>query len=140
MKIEFEYSLDEYRLFDEHEISEWIALSIQAEKKIPGEVFFHFVTEDEILSINRDYLNHNYFTDIITFDDVFVNIINGDIFISPDTVKSNSQELNYPFLKELKRVIIHGIMHLCGYRDASEEEKCNMRSLEDKYLSYLEKI
>jgi rRNA maturation RNase YbeY len=76
----------------------------------------------------------------VTFDDCFVNIINGDIFISPDTVKSNSQILKAEYITELKRVIIHGIMHLCGYEDKTEEQKCYMRSLEEKYLSYLEKL
>lgn len=140
MEIEFNYSIDEYKLSEEHRIKDWIIKVIGKEEKVPGDIFYNFVSDEEILEVNQNFLNHDYFTDIITFDHSFVNIINGDIFVSMDTVKSNSKILKNDFSQELNRVIIHGIMHLCGYKDHSDDEKAKMRGLEDKYLSYLEKL
>ena len=140
MAIEFDYSTDKYEIFDEIKIRAWITQVIYLEKKVPGEINYRFVSENEILKINQEHLNHDYFTDIITFDSCFVNIINGDIFVSLDTIQSNSKKLSLNRTSENHRVIIHGIMHLCGYNDYSENEKMLMRRLEDKYLSYLEKL
>jgi probable rRNA maturation factor len=138
--IEFEYSSESYKVFNEKKIQEWIFLVLGKEEKDCGTIYYHFVGEEEILEINRLHLNHDYYTDIITFDECFVNIINGDIFISPDTIKSNSNKLALDYITEVYRVIIHGIMHLCGHLDGNETQKKEMRHLEDKYLSYLEKL
>ncbi len=140
MAISFSYSSDEYKVFDEDVIRKWICVVIEKENYKVGEINYEFVSDDEILKINQEYLNHNYYTDIITFDEVFVNIINGDIIVSFDTVLSNAQNIENLFISELNRVIIHGIMHLCGYKDKTVEEKKFMRALEDKYLTYLEKL
>jgi probable rRNA maturation factor len=138
VNIQFHYSFNKYKILDEIKVKNWIQFVIGKENKQLGNISYNFVSEDEILKINQDYLHHDYFTDIITFNECFVNIINGDIFISPDTIKSNSVELNYEFLKEFYRVIVHGIMHLCGYNDSTERQIVKMREMEDKYLSYLE--
>lgn len=140
MNIEFNYSIDEYKLFDEQKVRSWIIDVIGEEKKIPGEIVYSFVNDEEILEVNQNFLNHDYFTDIITFDRSFVNIINGDLFVSIETVRTNSQILKNSENVELLRVIIHGIMHLCGYKDSSDKEKKEMRELEDRYLSYLERL
>ena len=140
MKISFSYSSDQYKIIDEVSIVNWVKKVISNENKRLGTISYNFIGEEEILKINKDHLNHDFFTDIITFDSSFINIINGDILISPDTVKTNSQIFNVSHLEELHRVIIHGIMHLCGYNDNTSDEKSKMRSLEDKYLSYLEKL
>ena len=140
MKISFSYSSDQYKIIDEVSIVNWVKKVISNENKRLGTISYNFIGEEEILKINKDHLNHDFFTDIITFDSSFINIINGDILISPDTVKTNSKIFNVSHLEELHRVIIHGIMHLCGYNDNTSDEKSKMRSLEDKYLSYLEKL
>ena len=140
MKIEFNYSNENYKLLDEHRIRDWIFKVIKDENKVTGEIEYNFVSEEEILDINKEFLDHDYFTDIITFDNCFVNIINGTIFISLDTIKYNSQRLKKEYLSEVYRVIVHGIMHLCGYKDKTDVEKEGMRYVEDKYLSYLDKI
>lgn len=140
MSIDFIYEDDVYKQIDEHRIKKWILKVLEEENKRPGELVYNFVSEEEILNINTQHLNHNYYTDIITFDNSFVNIINGDLFISLDTIKSNSERFKFSYKEEIYRVIIHGIMHLCGYSDSSDIEKAFMRKLEDKYLAYLEKL
>jgi probable rRNA maturation factor len=127
-------------LLDEEKIRYWISKVIEKENKKLGEIVYEFTTDENILQINTKFLNHNYFTDIITFDESFINIINGNIFISIDTVKENARDLDISFYLELYRVIIHGVMHLCGYADKSNEEKKLMRNKEDMYIAYLEKI
>lgn len=140
MPISFDYRKDNYKLFDEDRIAKWLKNVIKEEKKRLGEIEIEFVTEDEILEVNKNYLNHDYFTDIITFDECFVNIINGKLIISADTVLYNAQKNKISWINEILRVIVHGIMHLCGYKDASNEQKSIMRKMEDKYLHYLEKL
>ena len=140
MLIEFEFEREEYRIFDEAVLKDWILFVLQKEEKRLGEIVYQFVSDETILKVNQDYLAHDYYTDIITFDDSFVNIINGSIYVSLETVKYNSQILEKNFKSECYRVIIHGIMHLCGYKDSTDEEKLIMRKKEDDYLIYLEKI
>lgn len=140
MFIDFQFEKEHYVGFEVDIIKEWLEKVVTLEGKVIGEIVYHFVSEEKILVVNKEFLDHDYFTDIITFDDSFVNIINGSIFISPETVNYNSQILKKPFETEILRVIVHGIMHLCGYSDASDAEKNVMRKLEDKYLSYLEKL
>jgi len=140
VSIRFHYSDVSFQLINESKICSWIQEVILSEEKITGDIFYHFVTEEEILEINQVHLSHDYFTDIITFDNSFVNIINGEIFISIPTVQSNAQHFNSDLLLELHRVVIHGVLHLCGYKDTSELEKNKMRLLENRYLSYLEEL
>jgi len=105
--------------------------------KIPGDINFIFCSDEYLLDINVDYLNHDYYTDIITFDYCENNIISGDIFISINRVKENSIEFNQTFLKELHRVIVHGVLHLLGIKDKSLAEREEMTINEDKYLPYI---
>lgn len=138
MFLDFIFEKEEYKLNNTEAIKAWLVETAKTENKILGEVIYSFVSEQRMLEVNNTFLNHDYYTDIITFDESFINIINGSIFISPDTVKYNSQILKNDYQHELFRVIVHGIMHLCGYNDHTEPEKKIMRALEDKYLSYLE--
>lgn len=140
MSIVFIYDDDSFKIFDENKVLKWIKEVAYAERKIIGDINYQFVTEETILDFNARFLNHNYFTDIITFDDSLVNIINGDIIISFDTVQSNANKFDVSCENELYRVIIHGVMHLCGYADSTENEKKVMRDKENQYLSYLEKL
>jgi rRNA maturation RNase YbeY len=140
VRINFNYQDSKYKIIDEEITKIWINKVIKKENKKLGELEYNFVTEKEILKTNQEFLNHDYFTDIITFDNSFVNIINGVIYISPDTVCTNACNFNVSYKDELYRVVIHGVMHLCGYRDRTESEKILMRKKENQYLHYLEEL
>ncbi|MDR1331951.1 MAG: rRNA maturation RNase YbeY [Tannerella sp.] len=116
-------------------VRRWIR-SVAAEYgKTPGAITYIFCTDVEILSVNRAYMHHDYYTDIITFDYSGGNDISGDLFISLDTVRSNSEKFATAFSDELLRVMIHGVLHLCGLSDKSREEQLHMRQAEDAALS-----
>ena len=119
--------------------SEFFILSlsnvVKTELKELGDISIIFVSDQYLLEINQKYLNHDYFTDIITFDYCEDNVISGDLFISVDRVKENADSFNVDELTEIHRVMIHGVLHLCGYKDKTEEEEKNMRLLENKYLN-----
>ena len=114
----------------------WINEVIHLEKKQPGHLNYIFCSDERLLEINQKYLNHETFTDIITFDNSEEEgVIEGDIFISIERVKENALTLQTDFMEEVHRVIIHGILHLAGHTDKSKEEKAIMRKKEDAYLS-----
>lgn len=117
--------------------SAWIKKVAASYGKNIGEIAYIFCDDEKILEVNREYLQHDYFTDIITFDYCEEKRINGDIFISVDTVKSNSEQLGVPYEQELHRVIIHGILHLCGINDKGEGEREIMEMEENKALAML---
>ena len=102
-----------------------------------GDICYIFCSDEKILEINRKYLQHDFYTDIITFDYSEGNRISGDIFISLDTICSNAQKYGTDYIEELHRVIIHGILHLCGLTDKSETEKKKMRKAENEALKLL---
>lgn len=119
------------------ETTSWIkAVANMHEKKI-GEIAYIFCSDEKILEVNREYLQHDYYTDIITFDYCEDNILSGDIFISLDTVKSNSEQFKTTYDEELHRTIIHGILHLCGINDKGEGEREIMEAAENKALALL---
>ncbi len=115
----------------------WIKEVAHLNGKKIDEISYIFCSDNKILEINKQYLQHDYYTDIITFDYSEGNSISGDIFISLDTVKSNSQEYNTHFIEELHRVIIHGVLHLCGYKDNTPEEEKIMREKENEALNLI---
>ena len=104
-----------------------------------GDITVVFVTDDYLLEMNKTHLEHDYYTDIITFDYTVSNFISGDLFISYDRILENANEFKVVTLNELCRVIFHGVLHLCGYKDKSNEEELLMRAKEayylDKYVS-----
>ena len=100
-----------------------------------GELSVIFCSDEFLLDMNKEYLNHDYYTDIITFDYVEGNIISGDLFVSLDRVKENAEMYNSRMLRELYRVVFHGTLHLCGYKDKTDEEQKVMRAKEDYYLN-----
>jgi len=116
------------------ETTNWIKSIAQQYNKKIGEIAYIFCSDACILKINSEYLQHDYYTDIITFDYSTENTISGDIFISLDTVKSNAEKYEQPFETELYRVIIHGILHLCGQADKSPEERAEMTRKENLAL------
>ena len=101
-----------------------------------GDINYIFCTDDFLLQLNRVHLQHDYYTDIMTFDLSEGDEIEADIFISIDRVKENSQKSNIPFLDELARVMFHGLLHLMGYNDETPDEKQKMRNKEDEYLTH----
>ena len=126
-----------FNLNDTSIISDWIHKVISNEGLETGEINFIFCDDDYLLKLNVAFLDHNTLTDIISFDYTMGNLISGDVYISIPRVMDNASIFNTSFQNELHRVIIHGILHYCGYKDKSEDEKLIMRSKEDEYLSVL---
>lgn len=118
-------------------MTRWIKETIASEGKTIGDISFIFCSDAYLLEMNKQYLNHDYFTDIITFDYVEENVISGDIFISCDRVKENALEFNTGFENELSRIIIHGVLHLLGFKDKTKKDKLLMTQKEDFYLKVL---
>jgi len=119
-------------------ISDWIKEVIGLEGKSCGDITIIFCSDDYLLNVNRQYLNHDYYTDIITFDYVDKQLISGDIFISIDRIAENSEIYNSGFKNELHRIVVHGVLHLLGYKDKSKKDKLLMTEKEDTYLKLLE--
>jgi len=117
--------------------TKWIKSVANKYDKQIGDICYLFCTDEKILEINRQFLNHDFYTDIIAFDYSEGNKISGDIFISLETVLSNSQKYQTSFDEELHRVMIHGILHLCGLNDKSDDEIKEMRKAEDEALRML---
>ena len=132
--IDFNYET-EFTLENEEAISGWISNVIKSEDKKEGEINYIFCDDEYLLEINKEHLQHDYYTDIISFDYSVGNEINGDMFISVDRVKENAEDFNVTFEEELKRVIVHGVLHYCGYKDKSEADEFLMRSKEDEKLA-----
>ena len=132
--ITFNYET-EFKLRTETQIANWISKSIANEAFNEGYINYIFCDDNYLLDINVKYLKHNELTDIISFDYSLGKILSGDIFISIDRVKENALKFETNFDHELQRVIIHGILHFCGYKDKTKEDKRLMRKKEDYYLS-----
>ena len=113
----------------------WLKELIISEDKKPGEINYIFCNDDHLLQVNKDFLNHDYYTDVITFDYVKGKTISADIFVSLPRILDNSSTLSNAFNSELLRVLAHGVLHLCGYKDKTDEEITEMRQKEDYYLS-----
>ena len=124
-----------YRLLNKRLIKSWLQLAVANEGKILQDVNIVFCNDEELLEKNVKYLKHNTLTDIITFDYSIGDKLSGEIFISVERVKENALTLNVNFKDELCRVMVHGILHLVGYKDKSKLEKMEMRIKEDYYLS-----
>ena len=120
-------------------ISAWIKKVAKIYNREIGDISYIFCSDAKILDVNKQYLNHDYYTDVITFDYSENNTISGDIFISLDTVKTNAENFATDPDEELKRVIIHGVLHLCGLKDKSEEDSKNMTQSENQALAIYSK-
>ena len=127
----------ELPIFEKRNISRWIKETAAVYGKKVGEIAYIFCSDARILEVNKQYLNHDYYTDIITFDYSEANIISGDIFISIDTVKSNANEFGVTYDAEILRIMIHGILHLCGQGDKTPELRLEMTRKEDLAISTL---
>lgn len=131
--INFNYELT-FQLDNEECYSQWIQNVIISEGKELGEINYIFCDDEYLLNINKQYLNHDYYTDVISFDYTKANLISGDVFISIDRVKENAVDYDVTFEEELKRVIIHGILHYCGYKDKSDADEALMRIKEEEKI------
>ena len=132
--ISFNYETD-FSLDYKEQISEWISYTISEENCKEGEINYIFCSDDYLLQLNVDFLDHDTLTDIISFDYSVGKELHGDIYISVDRVKENALDFKVSFDDEISRVMIHGVLHYCGYKDKSEADKKEMRSKEDYYLS-----
>ena len=137
MPITFDSDNIEFPNIKKRETSAWIKKIANSYNKKIGDVGYLFCNDEKILEINRQYLDHDFYTDIISFDYSEGDIISGDIFISLDTVRTNSQKYNTDYQEELYRVIIHGVLHLCGLDDKLEEDAISMREAENSALKQL---
>lgn len=132
--ITFNYEND-FLLEDESIYQDWISRIIQSENKSEGEINYIFCDDEYLININNEYLNHNTYTDIISFDYSVGELIQGDIFVSTERVTENAIEFNVSFENEIKRVLSHGILHYCGYKDKSEDDAKLMRQKEDEKIA-----
>lgn len=132
--IDFNYETN-FILENEEAISSWLSQVIVSEGKKEGEINYIFCDDDYLLKINIEYLNHDTLTDIISFDYTMGNELNGDIFVSVPRVQDNANDFNVSFEEELKRVLVHGLLHYCGYKDKSSVDELLMRAKEDEKIA-----
>jgi probable rRNA maturation factor len=132
--INFNYET-EFNLDNEDAIGSWISNVIKSENKKEGEISYIFCDDEYLLQINQEHLQHDFYTDIISFDYTVGNELSGDIFVSVERVQENATDFNVPFDEELKRVLVHGVLHYCGYKDKSEQDELLMRSKEDEKIA-----
>jgi len=134
LTIRFFYDEVCFNLKKKRNIVSWLKKVASIENKTIDNLCYVFVSNEKILDMNKTYLQHDYFTDIITFDYSYADKISGEMYISIDTVEENAKEYSIDFRSELLRVILHGALHLCGYKDETEDEQIKMREIEDGYL------
>lgn len=119
---------------NQQKVSDWVRQVAASYQRHVGDINFIFVDDEEILRVNREFIGHDYYTDHIGFDYSSGTTISGDIYVGVDTVRTNSEKLGCPYAEELHRVIIHGVLHLCGINDKTPQERAQMQEAEDKAL------
>ena len=132
--ISFNYETD-FELSDETTISDWLSQVILSESKKEGDINYIFCDDEYLHKINVEYLDHDTLTDIISFDYSVGNELHGDIFVSVERVADNAKDFEVSFDEELKRVLVHGILHYAGYKDKSEEDELKMRQKEEEKIA-----
>jgi len=131
--ISFNYETD-FKLDNESQYEDWISRIIESEGFDEGEINYIFCDDDYLHKINVEYLDHDTLTDIISFDYTVGNVLQGDIFVSVERVRDNANDFNVSFDDELKRVLSHGVLHYCGYKDKSPKDEALMRSKEEEKM------
>lgn len=134
--ISFNYETN-FELDNEDKLSSWISNTISDEGFKEGDVNYIFCDDAYLLNLNMEFLDHDTLTDIISFDYTMGKLISGDVYISIERVRENAKDFNVSFENELSRVMIHGILHYCGYKDKTDRETSEMRSKENYYISKL---
>jgi rRNA maturation RNase YbeY len=132
--IDFNFEDVSFDLPDKDALVSWIKSAIENEQKKMGNITYIFCSDEYLWNMNKQFLNHDYYTDIITFDYVKDNVISGDLFISYDRIKDNAEKFNVLRETELLRVMIHGVLHLVGYDDLTDEDEIEIHKREDFYL------
>ena len=127
----------EFSLENEEGIAKWISMVIITEGFKEGNINYVFCDDDYLHKLNVEFLKHDTLTDIISFDYTIGKVIQGDVFISVERVEENAKEYKVSFLDELHRVMVHGVLHYCGYKDKSAQDKTEMRGKENRYLGVL---
>lgn len=128
------YKNVKFRLRKTREIKNWIVQVIRSEEKEPGDLSFIFASDKYIKEINKEFLNHNYNTDVIAFDYKKGNVINGEIYLGINKIRKNAVQYKNTILNEVLRVMVHGVLHIIGYDDKTEIEEKKMKKMEDIYL------
>jgi probable rRNA maturation factor len=131
--ISFNYETD-FQLDKEDQISNWISRIILSENKKEGDINYIFCDDEYLVQINEQYLNHDTLTDIISFDYSVGNELHGDIFISVERVQDNAVDYKVTFTEELQRVLAHGVLHYCGYKDKTDQDESIMRNKENEKI------
>ena len=131
--ISFNYETG-FELQDEAKHEDWLSRVIESEDKTEGEINYIFCDDEYLLKMNEEFLDHDTLTDIISFDYTMGSLISGDIFISVERVKDNAEDYNVSFDEELRRVMAHGILHYCGYKDKTDEDSQVMRAKEEEKM------
>lgn len=132
--INFNYETD-FELDNETALADWLSQVILSENKKEGDINYIFCDDEYLHKINMEYLNHDTLTDIISFDYSVGNELHGDIFVSVERVRDNAQDFEVSFEEELKRVLVHGVLHYCGYKDKSEADELLMRTKEEEKIA-----
>ena len=134
--IDFNYETD-FTIANEETISTWITKVLTAEGFNEGEINYVFCNDEYLHKLNVEFLDHDTLTDVISFDYTMGKLISGDIFISIDRVRDNAKYFKVDFINELYRVMVHGILHYCGYKDKSQEDAKTMRAKENHYIGLI---
>lgn len=129
-----------FTLRKKRELKKWVKEAVALENRNFGDITFVFESDEEVYKVNVEYLGHDWYTDVISFDYKLGEEVGGDIIISVDRVRENAVKYNVDFEQEIRRVMIHGVLHLAGYDDGTGEERKNMMRLEDKYLALWRKM
>jgi rRNA maturation RNase YbeY len=135
VKVNFHYDIEKFRLRDSRIIKKIVNRIVTDARLKPGIIDVIVTTDEKLYEINREFLGHDYYTDIITFNYNEAGTVNGEIYISAERVKDNAIKFNVPSGSEMRRVIFHGLLHLCGYDDSTEGEKRKMSEMEEMYLA-----
>ena len=128
------FSSTDYVVNNKDELTLWLEATIIKEGRTLGELVFNFCSDETLLKINKEFLNHDTLTDVITFDYCVNNEVSGEVFISTERVRENAKEYQQSFDQEKRRVMIHGVLHLCGYKDKTDKDRALMSEMESFYL------
>lgn len=134
------YDNTDFRIRSWKKIKVLLDKVISEEGKVSGDLNFIITNDVSLREINKQFLQHNYFTDVISFDNSVENVVSGEVYLSVDRVKINSVNYNVSFRQEVLRVMVHGVLHLCGYDDSTEVERKHMKSREDYWLTVFDSL
>jgi len=130
------FSSTDFVIKDRLRLTSWIEGVLNKESRLLEELVFNFCSDESLLKINKEFLKHDTLTDVITFDYSTSKAVSGEVFISVDRVRENAKEFDQDFNDEIRRVMIHGVLHLCGYKDKTPKDKALMSDMENRHLAF----